>query len=238
MLIGTPFRVEEDISTASESDNGQQCDDIPAADVSMDNDDVETPPTREQKHGTNSHGRGPVKLGAPQERRVLRSTPARSSKIGALPRTKPSERRTREHDDTVEQVQSRRRPSMSGEDTNNPAGVIDHIGSSRNQQGGRARREAFTRYTNRVDVAFRAYKPRSAHAHKNFLWEYIDNMEDKEMSAVLQSYMCDVFPGTVVKSKGRGKPHRQIILNGPLEWPELLEAIKRMPVPRIFNGVA
>ena len=56
-------------------------------------------------------------------------------------------------------------------------------------------------------------------------------MEDKDMSAAVQQMMSMQFPGDVSKSKGRGKPGRQVRINGVLEWPQLLAAIKSMPIP-------
>lgn len=93
------------------------------------------------------------------------------------------------------------------------------------------RRLAFITYTKQMDAKFRADTPQSARDHREFVWQYIDDMEDKDMSAVVQDVMRRSFPETVTASKGRGKPHRKIIISGDLQWPMVLGAVKTMAVP-------
>ncbi|EEY18732.1 predicted protein [Verticillium alfalfae VaMs.102] len=99
---------------------------------------------------------------------------------------------------------------------------------------GRLRRLAFTRFAKFIDAKARAEEPPTTHAHKLLIWEFIDGLEDKEMSSFVQSMLLRTFPELVVPSKGRGKPFRRIILEGRLEWYQVLEAIKSMPVPPFF----
>ncbi|KAH6674029.1 hypothetical protein F5X68DRAFT_194063 [Plectosphaerella plurivora] len=94
-----------------------------------------------------------------------------------------------------------------------------------------SRRQAFINYTKNMDVKFRTENPQSNQDHKLFLWQYIDDMEDKDMSAVVQTIMCESFPDTVSASMGRGKPYRKIIISSGLQWPMVLKAIKTMAVP-------
>jgi len=98
-----------------------------------------------------------------------------------------------------------------------------------------ARRLAFTAYTKQTERRFRVQKPQRKRSHKEFLWDYIDNMEDKDMSALVQQMMCEQFPEDVTKSRGRGKAGRQININGNVEWPQLLDAIKCMPIPECLQ---
>ncbi|KAM0286991.1 hypothetical protein ACHAQH_000676 [Verticillium albo-atrum] len=99
---------------------------------------------------------------------------------------------------------------------------------------GRLRRLAFTRFAKFIDAKARTEQPRSIRAHKLLIWEFIDGMEDKEMAVFVQNMLLDTFPDTVITSKGRGKPFRQVILEGKLEWNQVLEAIKNMPIPPFF----
>jgi hypothetical protein len=94
-----------------------------------------------------------------------------------------------------------------------------------------SRRLAFITYTKQMDAKFRADTPQSARDHREFVWQYIDDMEDKDMSAVVQDVMRRSFPETVSASKGRGKPYRKIIISGDLQWPMVLGAVKTMAVP-------
>lgn len=94
-----------------------------------------------------------------------------------------------------------------------------------------SRRTIFTTYTKNTEARFQTKKPQTAREHKDFIWEYIDDMQDKDMSARVQEFLCQSFPDAVSKSKGRGKQYRKILITGELRWPEVLWAIKKMPVP-------
>lgn len=99
-----------------------------------------------------------------------------------------------------------------------------------------ARRLAFIDYTKQTEMRFRAQKPRNRTGHKDFIWAYIDNMDDHIMSAVVQRMMIEQFPEDVSRSKGRGKPGREMVMKGELEWPQLFSAIKTMPIPRFLQN--
>lgn len=100
---------------------------------------------------------------------------------------------------------------------------------------GRSRRAAFANYTKRYNAKYEADPPTTSRAHKEFVWHFIDNIEDKEMSSYVQKCLQDRLPDLISPSKGRGKPYREIKFMGQLQWKQVFDALKTMPVPPFFS---
>ncbi|ROT37379.1 hypothetical protein SODALDRAFT_334469 [Sodiomyces alkalinus F11] len=55
------------------------------------------------------------------------------------------------------------------------------------------------------------------------------------MSSYVQKCLQDRLPELISPSKGRGKPYREIVFTGQLNWKQVLDAIKTMPMPPFFS---
>ncbi|KAL2757549.1 hypothetical protein ACRALDRAFT_1068110 [Sodiomyces alcalophilus JCM 7366] len=100
---------------------------------------------------------------------------------------------------------------------------------------GLSRRAAFANHTKRFSAKYESETPKTSRAHKDFVWRFIDGIEDKEMSSYVQRCLQDRLPDFISPSKGRGKPYREIVFTGRLKWKQVFDAMKTMPVPPFFS---